>query len=50
MHGAIRLPKKWVAPLHDTLYSLILDYHPLAIGECARRSTRIALKIIPSLI
>ncbi len=38
MHGAAAIPAKWAAPLHDTLYSRIFDYHPIAITECARRS------------
>jgi ADP-ribosylglycohydrolase len=42
MFGAGRIPQKWSAPLNDTLYSLIPDYHPIAISECARRSVRIA--------
>ena len=42
MYGAARIPQKWTASLHDTLYSLIPDYHPIAISECARRSVQIA--------
>ena len=45
MHGAARIPQKWSAPLHDTLFSLIPDYHPIAISECARRSVKIATRI-----
>lgn len=33
---------KWVEPLHDTLNSEIIGYHPIAISECARRSVQIA--------
>ena len=44
MHGAKNIPKKWKAPLRDTLYSEIVDYHPIAISECARRSFEIAKK------
>jgi len=47
MHGASAIPEKWTAPLHDTMYSLIPDYHPIAISECARRSLEIAKKIQP---
>lgn len=36
--GASALPDKWTAPLHDTLYSAIPGFHPIAISECARRS------------
>ena len=46
MNGAGAIPEKWRAPLHDTLYSRIFDYHPIAINECARRSAGIARKIV----
>jgi ADP-ribosylglycohydrolase len=45
MHGAGAIPAKWREPLHDTLYSHIFDYHPIAITECARRSVGIARKV-----
>jgi hypothetical protein len=45
MHGASRIPGKWTAPLHDTMYSLIPDYHPIAISQCARKSLEIAKKL-----
>lgn len=45
MHGAKAIPAKWKDPLHDTLYSRIFDYHPIAISECARRSVDIARKV-----
>ncbi len=45
MFGAGKIPAKWKDPLHDTLYSQILEYHPIAISECARQSTEIAQKI-----
>ncbi len=45
MFGGSRIPKKWTAPLNDTLYSLIPGYHPIAISECARHSVEIAQKI-----
>jgi ADP-ribosylglycohydrolase len=48
MHGAESIPAKWTNPLHDTLYSMIFDYHPIAISECARRSVGIAQKITSS--
>jgi ADP-ribosylglycohydrolase len=44
MLGAKALPEKWIAPLHDTLNSAIIEYHPIAISECARRSVEIARK------
>ena len=46
MLGAAALPEKWTAPLHDTLRSDIIDYHPIAISECARRSVEIAKKVL----
>jgi len=46
MYGAAKVPQKWTAPLNDTLYSFIPDYHPIAISECARRSLEIARKIM----
>lgn len=45
MHGAGNIPPKWKAPLHDTLYSEVNGYHPIAISECAQRSFDIAQKI-----
>ncbi len=42
MIGAQNLPDKWIAPLHDTLNSQIIGYHPITISECARRSVEIA--------
>ncbi len=41
MQGASNLPEKWTAPLRDTLYSEIPDFHPIKISECARRSFEI---------
>ena len=46
MLGAAALPEKWTAPLHDTLRSDIIDYHPIAISECARRSVEIAKRVL----
>ena len=46
MHGACPIPEKWRGPLHDTLYSRIFDYHPIAITQCARHSASIARKVI----
>lgn len=45
MLGAGKLPKKWTAPLNDTLNSLIAGYHPIAISECARRSVTVAKNV-----
>jgi len=42
MRGADALPGHWTDRLHDTLYSAIVGYHPIAISECARRSVAIA--------
>lgn len=36
--GAAGIPAQWSDPLHDTLYSAIPGFHPIAISECARRS------------
>ena len=41
MLGKEKLPTKWTAPLHDTLNSQIINYHPIPITECARRSLEI---------
>jgi hypothetical protein len=46
MHGAGAIPEKWSGPLHDTLYSRIFDYYPIAISECALRSAAIARTIV----
>ncbi|MHC5056070.1 MAG: ADP-ribosylglycohydrolase family protein [Planctomycetota bacterium] len=46
MLGASALPEKWTAPLHDTLKSNIIDYHPIAISACARRSVEIARSVL----
>ena len=40
--GARKAPSHWTGRLHDTLNSEIVDYHPIAISECARRSVKIA--------
>lgn len=36
--GRQAIPAHWTEPLHDTLYSAIPGFHPIAIRECARRS------------
>ncbi len=43
--GASGIPEKWKAPLHDTLYSNIPDFHPVAISACAKRSMDTARKL-----
>ncbi|MBP5231129.1 MAG: ADP-ribosylglycohydrolase family protein [Clostridia bacterium] len=45
--GADALPDKWIAPLHDTLYSAIPDFHPVSISSCAERSLRLYRKLHP---
>jgi ADP-ribosylglycohydrolase len=45
MCGAAKLPKKWTAPLRDTLYSEVPDFHPIKISECARRSFEVYKKL-----
>jgi ADP-ribosylglycohydrolase len=47
MHGAEAIPAHWKEPLHDTLYSRVFDYHPIAISECARLSVEVVRKICP---
>ena len=44
MLGAKQLPEKWIKPLNDTLQSAIIDYHPIAISQCAKWSLEIAQK------
>lgn len=43
--GAKKLPDHWVKPLHDTLYSAVTGFHPIAISECARRSYEVFKKL-----
>ncbi|MCX5658843.1 MAG: ADP-ribosylglycohydrolase family protein [Planctomycetota bacterium] len=45
MVGAARLPKKWIAPLNDTLRSELVGYDPISISECAKRSAAIAKEV-----
>ena len=47
LHGAAALPEELKAPLHDTLYSFIPGFHPIAISECARRSLAVYHKLHP---
>ncbi|MDR1281153.1 MAG: ADP-ribosylglycohydrolase family protein [Opitutaceae bacterium] len=42
--GAQRVPSHWTNRLNDTLNSWIVEYHPVTIGECARRSMEIVRK------
>lgn len=41
IHGARKTPTHWTGRLNDTLRSNIIDYHPIAISECARRAVKI---------
>ena len=43
--GAARLPKKWTAPLGDTLYAEVHGFHPIAISACADRSYKVFRKL-----
>jgi ADP-ribosylglycohydrolase len=43
--GGKNAPRHWVGRLNDTLKSLIVDYDPIAINECARRSLEIVHKV-----
>jgi ADP-ribosylglycohydrolase len=45
MLGASRLPHKWIKPLNDTLFSEIVDFHPIKISECAERSYKVFRKL-----
>lgn len=42
--GANALPEKWTKPLNDTLYSAVVDFHPIKISECADRTYNIYKK------
>jgi hypothetical protein len=43
--GAKALPEKWIKPLNDTLYSAVVDFHPIKISECAGRMYNIYKKL-----
>ena len=43
--GAGKIPERWKAPLHDTLYSAVPGFHPIAISECAKRSQDVYRKV-----
>lgn len=43
--GGDKLPASWAEPLHDTLYSEVRGFHPIAISECANRSYKVFKKI-----
>ncbi|MBQ4574396.1 MAG: ADP-ribosylglycohydrolase family protein [Clostridia bacterium] len=43
--GIKGIPELWKAPLNDTLYSNIPNFHPIAISECASRAREVARKI-----
>lgn len=38
--GADAIPDKWKAPLHNTIYSCINEFHPTQITACAERSMK----------
>ncbi len=46
MLGAAALPRKWIAPLNDTLMSEIPGFHPIAISELARRHAKVAAGLL----
>ncbi len=46
--GAKALPTCWTEPLHDTLYSALPDFHPIAISACAHRSIALYEKLHPT--
>jgi len=39
--GAVKAPTHWTGRLNDKLLSLVPDYHPIAISECARKAAAI---------
>ena len=43
--GEKAIPDKWKAPLHDTLYSGLADFHPIKISEIARMKKEVYDKI-----
>ncbi|MBQ0091796.1 MAG: ADP-ribosylglycohydrolase family protein, partial [Clostridiales bacterium] len=43
--GARALQEKWIAPLHDPLYSGIPDFHPIAVSACASRTLAVWKKL-----
>jgi ADP-ribosylglycohydrolase len=43
--GAKKAPQHWTGRLNDTLNSFVIDYHPIAISECAKRSVGIWKKV-----
>jgi hypothetical protein len=43
--GEKAIPDKWKAPLHDTLYSGLADFHPIKISEIARMTKEVYDKI-----
>ncbi|MDD4519217.1 MAG: ADP-ribosylglycohydrolase family protein [Limnochordia bacterium] len=46
LYGEDAIPSKWKEPLNDTLYSGIVDFHPIRISECARQSFESRLWLI----
>jgi ADP-ribosylglycohydrolase len=43
--GAAALPEKWIKPLNDTLYSAVVNFHPIKISECADRTYNVYKKL-----
>lgn len=43
--GINGIPDKWKTPLNDTLYSGLLDYHPIAISEIAKQTCDVHHKL-----
>ena len=44
--GSDALPEKWSAPLQDTLYTAVSQFHELRISDLAQRSARIAERVL----
>jgi ADP-ribosylglycohydrolase len=44
--GAAKAPKHWTGRLNDKLLSLVPDYHPIAISQCARNAVDIFRSVL----
>jgi ADP-ribosylglycohydrolase/transcriptional regulator with XRE-family HTH domain len=44
--GANAIPERWTAPLEDTLYTAVSQFHELRISDLAERTARIAAKVL----
>jgi len=46
MLGREGLPNKWIAPLNDTIYGEVIDFHPIKIAECTDRTFAVHQRIM----